>query len=90
MSVERTACNHRGNTFFGDFETLGEGPETLVRVRYHGSELERKMGRLQAETIAAELLKELVVLEAVSVSVAKGEATLQRQRSAYSETAHHA
>ena len=74
MLPERTSCVHRGDTFFGEYTMLDGALEATVQVRYRGSWLEAKVGRKLAELVAHDLLRELVVQEAVAAKVADLEA----------------
>ena len=73
MHPERTSCDHRGNTFFGDFQLFRAGSGAAVRVRYKGDKLERPLGRQAAEAMARDLLKELVVRETITLKVVEAE-----------------
>lgn len=70
MHVDRTSCMHRGTAFFGEYHLLGDGIEAAVRVCYKGERLEAKVGRRLAEIVAHDLLRELVVQEAVALKEA--------------------
>lgn len=73
MQTERTSCDLRGNTFFGEYQRLDGGLEAAVRVRYKGDRLERKLGEQAAEAVARDLLLELVVREAIALKVVEAE-----------------
>ena len=73
MHVDRTSCVHRGATFFGEYHMVDDGLEAVVRVRYKGEGLEAKVGPRLAETVAHDLLRELVIQEAVALRVAEAE-----------------
>ena len=80
MTLEKTSCVHRGNTFFGDYELSGQGPDTTVRVRYKGEKLESKVGQQLTELVAHNLLRELVVREAIALKVSEAQNALGRDR----------
>jgi hypothetical protein len=63
MDRQKTSCVHRGNTFFGTVEVLGDGPEAVVRVHYNGDEREARLDGFPVEVIAHILLRELVILD---------------------------
>ena len=73
MHPEPTSCDHRGNTFFGEYRLLGNGLEAAVRVHYRGDKLERKLGQRVAEAVAQDLLRELVVRDAITLKVVAAE-----------------
>lgn len=73
MHTERTSCDLRGNTFFGEYQLLDGGLGAAVRVRYKGDRLERKLGEQVAATVARDLLRELVVREAITLKVVAAE-----------------
>ena len=73
MHHNRTSCDHRGNTFSGEYWLLGNGLEAAVRVHYRGDKLERKLGQRVAEDVAQDLLRELVVRETITLKVVAAE-----------------
>lgn len=66
MNRHKTSCVHRGNTFFGTVEVLGEGADSIVRVHYNGDERDARLDGFPVEVVAHLLLRELVVLDVES------------------------
>lgn len=71
MRVHKASCIYRGNTFYCDYMVTGTGPLEEVCVRYNGEEVTAKTAGRRPETVAQDLLGELVVLEAVAMKVAE-------------------
>ncbi len=63
MSNQQTSWVHRGNTFFGAVDVTGEGPDSVVHVRYNGEERSTRLEGLTVEIAAHILLMELVLEE---------------------------
>ncbi len=82
MSIGKASCVYRGNTFYCDYDVIGVGAEREMRVRYNGEELSARTGGRPDEIVAQSLLEELVMLEAISITVITssvgGNATVRR------------
>ena len=73
MHTERTSCDLRGNTFFGEYQRLDGGLGAAVRVRYKGDRLERKLGEQAVEAVAGGRVGVLVGGGAIVLKVVEAE-----------------
>ncbi|UDL94609.1 MULTISPECIES: hypothetical protein [Lichenihabitans] len=79
MSIREISCTYRDQRFFGIFDVSGNGATTAVWVRYNGDEDVMPVGSLAAETVAENLLRELVIRKFNADTVTNAERGRRRQ-----------